>query len=99
MSFSWEDPMLPNDIQLTFYILSYNVINAFNQRFNDSVLISGEDNNYLFNKTCSYETGVALCPSSHYCFILRGAYGNNMTVIETLPTNSICFTTPTYRKQ
>ena len=98
MSFAWEDPILPNNIQLTSYIISYNVTDAFNEQFNDSVLISGEHNSYVFNTTCSYETGVALCPASHYCFTLKGAYINNRTTIETTPANEICFTTPQYRK-
>ena len=98
MSFSWEVPVLPNNIQLTSYIISYNVTDAFNEQFNDSILISAEHNNYVFNGTCGYETGVALCPASQYCFTLRGTYDKNLTTIETTSTNKICFTTPQYRK-
>ena len=98
MLFSWEDPILPNNIQVTNYIMSYNVTDAFDQKLNDSILISGEHNTYVYNRTCGYETGVALCPASHYCFTLRGTYINNHTAIETAPANRICFTTPQYRK-
>ena len=90
--------MLLNDIQLTSYIISYNVTDAFNQHLNDSILISGEDSTYAFNITCSYETGVALCPASYYCFALKGAYEQNETAIETALSNTICFTTPKYCK-
>ena len=89
--------MLPN-IQLTSYIIFYTVTDAFNQEFNAFILIPGEENNYVFNRTCSYETGVSLCPASHYCFTLRGAYNKNSTAVETAPTNKICFNTPKYRK-
>ena len=98
MSFSWDDPILPNNIQLTSYIISYNVTDAFNEQFNDSILISAEHNNYVFNGTCGYETGVALCPASHYCFTLKGSYITHRTTVETTPANKICFTTPQYRK-
>ena len=98
VSFSWEDPILPGNVQLTSYIISYNVTDAFNQEFNASILIPGEDNNYLFNRTCSYETGVSLCPASHYCFTLRGAYHKDRTAIGTAPTNKICVATSNYRK-
>jgi len=98
VSFSWEDPTLPNNIQLTSYMISYHVTNAFNQHFNDFIFVSGEDNNYVFNTTCNYETGVSLCPSSHYCFVLRGAYNKNNKTVKTTPSNEICFTTPKYRK-
>ena len=97
-SFFWEDPILPGNIQLTNYIIAYNVTDAFNQDFSDSILIPGEDNNYVLNTACSYEAGVALCPSSHYCFTLRGVYYKNSTAIETVPTNKICFNTSVYRK-
>ena len=90
--------MLPSNIQLTNYIIAYNVTDAFNQESISSILIPGENNNYVFNTTCSYETGVALCPSSHYCFTLRGVYSKNRTAIETAPTNKICFNTSVYRK-
>ena len=95
MSFSWEDPIFPNNFQLTSYKISYNVTDAFDEQLNDSILISGEYNNYVFNTTCSYETGVTLCPASHYCFTLTAIY---RTTIETTPANTICFTTPQYRK-
>lgn len=98
VSFSWEDPMLPNNIQLTSYIIYYNVTDAFNQQLNDSIFISGESNSYVFNTMCSYETGVSLCPSSHYCFVLRGEYNKNNIAVQTAPTNMICFTTPKYCK-
>ena len=98
MSFSWDGPVLSNNIQLTSYIMSYNVTDAFNEQFNDSILISGEHHNYVFNGTCGYETGVALCPASHYCFTLRGIYINDRTTIETTPADKICFTTSQYRK-
>ena len=98
VSFSWEDPILPGNIQLTSYIISYNVTDAFNQEFNASILIPGERNNYVFNAICSYETGVSLCPASHYCFTLRGAYNDNSIAIETTSVDKICFTTPKYRK-
>ena len=98
VSFSWEDPMLPDNIQLTNYIIAYNVTDVFKREFKNSTLIPGEDNNFVFNVTCSYETGVALCPSSHYCFTLTGAYYKIRTAIKTAPTNKICFSTPKYRK-
>ena len=98
VSFSWENPILPSSIHLTSYIISYNVTDAFNQEFNAFILLSGEANNYVFNKTCSYETGVSLCPASNYCFKLRGAYRKNRTAVQTIPTNKICFNTPKYRK-
>ena len=98
VSFFWEDPVLPDDIQLTNYIISYNVTDAFNQSLNSSILISSKDNNYVFNMTCGYETGLTLCPASHYCFTLKGIYNKNKTVIETIPTNTTCFTTSDYRK-
>ena len=90
--------MLPNSIQLTSYIISYNLTNAFNQQLNDSIVISSKHHHYVLNTTCSYETGVTLCPASHYCFTLRGVYNKDRTIIETSPTNKICFTTPKYRK-
>ena len=90
--------MLPINIQLTSYIISYNVTDAFNQESDASIIIPGEDNNYVFNAICSYETGVSLCPASHYCFILRGVYYNDSTAIKTAPTNKICFNTSKYRK-
>ena len=98
VSFSWEDPMLPSNIQLTNYMIAYNFTDAFNQELKDSILISGEDSSYVFNTTCSYEAELALCPLSHYCFTLSGAYYKNRTAIETAPTNKICFDTPKYRK-
>ena len=98
VSFTWEDPILPNDIKLTSYIISYNVTDAFNEQFNDSIIISGERNNYVFNATCSYETGLALCPVSHYCFTLTATYIKDRTTIGTTPANNICFTTPQYSK-
>ena len=98
MLFSWEDPILPSNIQLTSYIISYNVTDAFNEQFNDSILISGEHNNYVFNTTCRYETRVALCPASHYCFTLRGTLNKDRTAIETAEADKICFITPQYRK-
>ena len=98
VSFFWEDPVLPDDIQLSNYIISYNVTDAFNQSLNSSILISSKANNYVFNMTCSYEAGITLCPASHYCFTLRGVYNKNNAVIVTIPTNTICFTTSDYRK-
>ena len=96
--FLWEDPMLP-DIRLTSYVIFYNVTNAFNQQLNDSIHLSPDDNIYAFNKTCSYETGLALCPSSQYCFVLRGVYIRNGVASLTIPSDTICFDTPEYRKR
>ena len=98
ISFFWEDPVLPNVIQLTGYVLFYNVTDAFNQKLSDSIHISPDDNSYAFNKMCSYETGLSLCPSSQYCFVLRGAYNRNGVASLTIPSDRICLTTPEYRK-
>lgn len=99
VSFFWEDPVLPDVIQLTGYILFYNVTDAFNQLLTDSIEISPDNKSYAFNKTCSYETGLALCLSSQYCFVLRGAYFKNGVVSLTIPSDRICLTTPEYRKK
>lgn len=90
--------MLPNSVQLTGYVLFYNVTDAFNQVLSDSIHISPDENSYDFNKTCGYETGLALCPSSQYCFVLRGAYNRNGVALLTIPSDRICLTTPEYRK-
>ena len=96
--FSWEDPVLPNSVQLTGYVLFYNVTDAFNQILSDSIHISPDENSYDFNKSCSYETGLSLCPSSQYCFALRGAYNRNGVALLTIPSDRMCLTTPEYRK-
>ena len=98
ISFFWEDPVLPNIIQLTDYVLFYNVTDAFNRTLSDSIHIGPDDNLYIFNKTCSYETGVSLCPSSRYCFVLKGVYSRNTVASLTIPSDRICLTTPEYRK-
>lgn len=99
VSFSWEAPKLPDSIQLTGYVLIYTVTNAFNQRLSDSVPISPDDNSYAFNKICSYETELALCPSSEYCFELRGTYVRNEQASLTNSSNRICLDTPEYCKK
>ena len=99
VSFFWEDPVLPNIIQLTGYVLFYNVTDAFNKTSSESIEISPNDNFYAFNKACSYETGLALCPSSQYCFVLRGAYKRNEVSSLTIPSDRICLTTPEYCKE
>lgn len=90
--------MLPNSVQLTGYVLFYNVTDAFNQVLSDSIHISPNENSYDFNKTCGYETGLTLCPSSQYCLVLRGAYNRNGVALLTIPSDRICLTTPEYRK-
>ena len=96
--FLWEDPVLPNSVQLTGYVLFYNATDAFNQTLSDSIHISPDENSYNFNRMCSYETALALCPSSQYCFVLRGAYSRNGLALLTIPSDRICLTTPEYRK-
>ena len=99
VSFFWEDPVLPDIIKLTGYVLFYNLTDAFNQTLSDSIQIGPNDNFFAFNKMCSYETGLALCPSSQYCFILRGAYVRNGVASLTIPSDRICLSTPKYRKK
>lgn len=99
MSFFWKDPVLPSVIQLTGYILFYSITDAFNQHLNGSLHIGSDVNSYAFNETCRYETGLTLCPSSKYCFKLRGAYKRNGVISMTIPSNKICLTTPKYRKK
>ena len=99
VSFFWEDPVLPNIIQLTGFVLFYNVTDAFNRTLSEFIAISPNDNFYDFNKACSYESGLALCPSSQYCFELRGAYRRNKVSSLTIPSDKICLTTPEYCKK
>ena len=98
VTFTWEDPNLPSDVQLASLKLFYNATDAFKKQLNESITISTRDNSYAFNETCSYETELSLCPSSEYCFVLRGTYVKNGITVLTIPTNRICFTTEKYRK-